>query len=200
MLRARLRSSPDFSALNLIPSARLRNPVPTFEVTPAANSHTMPLTFLPRKASKLEATSNNGMTKLTTLHHVCRNASATVHFSLRMLRSTVLHRNKKMLRLAVGSTQKSRVSAEDAVGHMKAIVEMMAERPYRSHVTHQPTTVPVRMKRPNLRYAAQTLFCSSFWLWNAIHPKPSVRTMGRSRRTAGVTKGLSDVNGVSCAA
>jgi hypothetical protein len=197
MLRALLRSSPDFSALNFIPSARLRNPVPTFEITPAARSHAMPLTFLSRMASKPEATSNNGMTKLTNLHHVCRSASVIVHFSLRMLWSTVLHRNRKMPRLTVGSTQKSRVFAEGALSHLETIVEMREERPSRSHVTHQPTIVLARMKRPNLRYAAQTLFCSASWLWSAAHRKQSVRTMGRNRRTAGISKGLTNVAGMS---
>src|SRR5690242_20279349 len=111
-LSARLRYSPDFSVLNFKPSARLRNPVPTFETTPAARSQAIPRIFLSRMRSKLAATINNGMTKLTTLHHACRTESPVVHFSLSTVLSTSEHRNKKRPKLTTGGSQKRQLSTE----------------------------------------------------------------------------------------
>ncbi len=124
---------------------------------------------LSRMSSKPAASINNGMTKLTSLHHACRTESAAVHFSLSTVLSTSEHRSKKRPKLTTGGSQKRQLSTEDR------------DLPAKSQSTHQTATMAVRMNRPKLRKLAQITLCFASSARSAAQRNQRVAAMGKSR-------------------
>ena len=166
MRSARLRFSPDFSWLNLRPSARRQKPVPIFESIPAIMSHATPLTFRSSRASIATATTKSGMTRLTNLQAACRMVSAAVHFSPSMVLLALAHRTKTTPRLSVGGTQNSIVPAaypSMARGHRPRVVAIRSVRAWKSQIAHHAATVIAMTKRKSPRGAERFVSFAPSW-------------------------------------